>query len=375
MSKKTRSSKATRDKSQLDPRWADISTVFSDRVDIYPRHVEWMWWLWCRITMLAGKLDRLLQRPSALQPFSVEGAILAVAFGDEDVTRSDTGKEVAMIEALSVLERSVSSDSYRRIHAPPVSSHYARIVPVVLTLTGGQAVHFCDIDEDIGSTPGIRRDAYFRALVGRTVHAAGYVSEGVHTAMALRVNAASEPGRDPKYLWLGVKPPAIAPRSVAEAMAQRSIGFGQLSCGLTLIYSVAGMIFFFSVLVAGRGAVSREALRVAALVLPLLFILPALGRMAWPLLTLPARVLTRAGKGPGPLPPLPVLMRTSRIGRVSMDRLRSYDQGRMTEWLARALRWPANPPAIPRYEWSLLDDYIWPWVAILLTALLWFVAW
>lgn len=377
MSKKTRSNKATRNKSQFAPGWADVSQVFADRIDVYPLHVEWMWWLWCRLTALSGRLDRHLQRPSALEFFAVEGEIAAVAFGDEDVVRSDTNGEVAMIEVLSALETQVSSDSYRRIHVRPASRNYARAVPLTLTLAGGQVVHFCDIEEGVGSTPGMRRDAYFQALVGRKVRAAGYMSEGVFTAMALRANAASEPARDTtKYLWLGTKAPAIAPHTAAEAMEQRTIGFGQLCCGLTWIYSVSAMMFFFGVLIAGRGdEITRDVLRVTALMLPLLFVVPVVGRVAWPVLTLLKRTLTRGGKDPGPLPPLPVLMRTSRIGGGAMNRLRSYDRGCMTEWLARTLQWPAAPQGVRHHEWSLMDDYIWPWVALVLTVLLWSIAW
>lgn len=376
MSRKTRSNQSPRKKSQLDASWNDVSEIFADRVDVYPLHVEWMWLLWCRIAGLAGRLDRWLQRPSRLQPFAVEGTLLAVAFGDENLMHADNGNEVAAIAALSLLETQISSDSYRRIHVPSLSSNYARTVPVALTLTGGQVVHFCDIDEGAGSTPGTRRDAYFEALVGRTVHAAGYVSEGVQTAMAIRVNAASEPGKDPKYLWLGRKPPAIAPRTAAEAVVQRNLTFGRVSCMLTFIYSLAGMIFFFSALIAGGGGdAAREMLRIAALMLPLLFIVPVIARMVWSLLSLSARAVMRSRKTPVHLPPLPALMRTSKIGHALMNRLRSYDQGRMTEWLAYTLQWPPQPPAVARYEWSLMDDYVWPWVALLITFLLWSVAW
>lgn len=293
-----------------------IQTAYSEptRVAVFPVAefsplLEPFWWLWCHLVWAWQQLVHWLATLRQGAPVVViDGVIDGVLVGD---AAFDAYQRMGLFLAA---EARATPDYHG--HDDREDSYY-RVTPVVITLIGGQVIHFCEYQMTDRPVPS--NASYFAGLNGMRMRAAGWRDGEVFSAWGLRLE-----GYEAAQTVYIAQRARNFPEPLDTLLTRRTEGFSQL---MSIVGVAVGTLVLFAIVgLLGGEFDLEEAGILMALITGVFLSVPVLFLIVYALIRLMA----------GPLRSIPEMMAAGEYGNRHL-RLRSFDFGRCERAVFEAL--------------------------------------
>ncbi|CAJ0887285.1 hypothetical protein R20233_03225 [Ralstonia sp. LMG 32965] len=197
---------------------------------------------------------------------------------------------------------------------------YYRVTPVVITLIGGQVIHFCEYQMTDRPVPS--NASYFAGLNGMRMRAAGWRDGEVFSAWGLRLE-----GYEAAQTVYIAQRARNFPEPLDTLLTRRTEGFSQL---MSIVGVAVGTLVLVTIVGLLGGEFDLEEAGIfMALITGAFLSVPVLFLIVYALIRLMA----------GPLRSIPEMMTAGKYGNRHL-RLRSFDFGRCERAVFQALERP-----------------------------------